>query len=66
MMDISVLLEPVSLDVIDEAHLSEEGQIGNNILIYREEDRFPNLKDIDIALVGVPEDRNSYDNEGCS
>lgn len=66
MMDISVLLEPVSLDVIDEAHLSEEGQIGNNILIYREEDKFPNLKDLDIALVGVPEDRNSYDNEGCS
>lgn len=40
-------------------------RLGNLIRVYSDPDTFPEFEDIDIAIVGVPEDRNAFHNEGC-
>lgn len=64
-MDISVLLNPVKQEVIDGCCLNNPKQIGNTICIYKDEAFFPKLEDFTLAIIGVEEDRNSDDNEGC-
>ncbi len=48
----------------------EEGpafnRMGNLIRAYVKEDDFPEFQDADIALIGVTEDRNAVNNEGCA
>ncbi len=65
-MDISIYFDPI-------AKLSEEYEpkrfkrrIGDIIKSYYEEGHFPVLENIQLAIVGVPEDRNSYNNKGCA
>ena len=41
-------------------------RLGNFIKAYVSEDDFPEFQDADIALIGVPEDRNAVSNEGCA
>ncbi len=65
MMDISVLLNPVADEVIENSRLSHPKQIGNTITIYRNEESFPDLDGFKVALIGVEEERNAVDNEGC-
>jgi formiminoglutamase len=48
----------------------EEGpmfnRLGNVIKAYAGEDDFPEFQEADIALIGVGEDRNAVNNEGCA
>ena len=39
--------------------------IGNHLLMYTE-GRFPSLEKVKLVLVGVPEEKNAYNNMGCS
>jgi arginase family enzyme len=39
--------------------------MGDHFIIYKEDRDFPSLQDIDIALIGVNEDRSAIGNEGC-
>ncbi|MBQ6083163.1 MAG: formimidoylglutamase [Bacteroidales bacterium] len=64
-MDISVFLNPVKEEVIEDCHLNHDRQIGNSITIFKNEDDFPSLDGFQVAFVGVEEDRNAVDNEGC-
>ena len=64
-MDISVFLNPVKEEVIESCHLNHDRQIGNSITIFKNEDDFPSLDGFQVAFVGVEEDRNAVDNEGC-
>ena len=58
-------LSPVKESIV--AHLvSQSNQtLGKKIQIYSQKDDFPDLENIQIAIFGVQEDRNSEDNFGC-
>lgn len=43
-----------------------ENKIGKQITIYNNDDYFPELQGIDIAIIGVNEDRRAQNNIGCS
>jgi arginase family enzyme len=56
--------------LMGEIFPQEEGpmfnRLGNVIKAYIEEDDFPEFLEADIALLGVTEDRNAVNNEGCA
>ena len=64
-MNISAFLNPVKEEVIEESHLTHKKQIGNTITIFKNEEDFPDLEGYQVALLGVEEERNAVDNEGC-
>lgn len=64
-MNISAFLNPVKEEVIENSHLTHKKQIGNTITIFKNEEDFPDLEGYQVALLGVEEERNAVDNEGC-
>ena len=40
--------------------------MGETINIYRNEDEFPDLEGVDLAIIGVKEERGAVDNKGCA
>ena len=64
-MNISAFLNPVKEEVIENCHLTHNKQLGNTISIFKNEDFFPDLDGNQIAIIGVEEERNAIDNEGC-
>lgn len=64
-MNISAFLNPVKEEVIENSHLTHKKQIGNTITIFKNEEDFPDLEGCQVALLGVEEERNAIDNEGC-
>jgi len=65
MSDIAHFFSPVNTDNILNNYNLKETQFGNLFTIYKEGSDFPELEEMDIALIGVCEDRNSENNEGC-
>jgi formiminoglutamase len=65
MSDIAHFFSPVNTDNILNNYNLKETQFGNLFTIYKEGSDFPELDEMDIALIGVCEDRNSENNEGC-
>ena len=65
MSDIAHFFSPVNTDNILNNYNLKETQFGNLFTIYKEGSDFPELEEMDIALIGVCEDRNSESNEGC-
>ena len=65
-MDIAIYFKAVDTDSL----FSENGFPGKRyagiVDIHRQDGRFPDLSDVDIAIVGVLEDRHALDNEGCA
>ena len=65
-MDISTFFSPVDLT---EFPMISEGQgqlrLGNLIEIYSEAGSFPDFTVSNLAIIGVKEDRNAVNNEGC-
>lgn len=60
-MEISLFFEPVKQSFIPEnKHL-----LGHSFEIYTEGGRFPDLEGLQIALIGVNEDRGAINNKGC-
>ncbi len=64
-MNLTDFLEPLDAIVLKRDTRSHPLMLGNFIRSYSEKG-FPGLENTDIALLGVKEDRNSLDNEGCS
>ena len=65
MSDISHFFSPVNRDSILGNYNLNETQFGNLFSIYQEDTDFPELEDCHIAIIGVCEDRNSENNDGC-
>ncbi|MEO6305884.1 MAG: formimidoylglutamase [Bacteroidia bacterium] len=65
MSDIAHFFSPVNTDNILNNYNLKESQLGNLLSIYKDGQDFPGLEEMDIALIGVCEDRNSENNEGC-
>ncbi len=62
MSDIQHFFKPI--DLTPDAY--SENQIGTYISAYTNESYFPELKDVDMAIVGVCEDRGAEKNKGCA
>jgi formiminoglutamase len=58
-------LAPIKDSVIAHLVLQPSSCLGQNIQIYSVEEGFPDLENVQIAILGVQEDRNSQDNFGC-
>lgn len=64
-MDIQIYFEPVNVSELKTEQEFRIKRLGDIIDIYSEENKFPNLEGTEIAIIGVKEDRNSKNNEGC-
>ncbi|MCX6249371.1 MAG: formimidoylglutamase [Bacteroidetes bacterium] len=65
-MDISEFLEPVGqVDFQFQGEAPVHPRLGDLINIYLEPDHFPDYLAADIALLGINEDRNAFNNKGC-
>ena len=63
-MDISEFFEPVDLSYKSEP--SGLIRMGDRIIAFTDSGDFPDYLEADIVLIGVKEDRNAYNNEGCA
>jgi formiminoglutamase len=63
-MDISEFFEPANLSYIPES--SGLLRMGDKITAFINPGEFPDYHEADIVLIGVKEDRNAFNNEGCS
>jgi arginase family enzyme len=57
-------LSPVDDAVVAQIILKSPNTLGNFVDIYTRDDGFPDLDDVQIAMVGVQEDRNAENNDG--
>ena len=55
-------LSPVKESVLAHSVLESLHSFGNQISIHTEQEGLPDLKDVQLAIFGVQEDRNSQDN----
>lgn len=61
-MELSDFFSPVDFD----AAIYNDSQLGKTISVFQSKKYFPEIKDYKIAILGVEEDRLSFNNEGCS
>ncbi|MBO7492389.1 MAG: formimidoylglutamase [Bacteroidales bacterium] len=65
-MDYSLLFEPVDIDTLGFGpEISHPDQLANAILFYNPEEPLE-ISDAEMAIIGVPEARNSYQNDDCA
>lgn len=65
MSDIAHFFTPVNKDIILDSISLKDQQFGNLFSVYSDDENFPELDNIDLAIIGVTESRNSENNEGC-
>ena len=65
-MDINLFLDPVPEKCFSEPFRPGKNTLGETITVYRSADEFPNLEGVDLALIGVKEERGAIDNKGCA
>ncbi len=65
-MEIQIYLEPVGFKASDIEFNDKRERYGSAINTYYKEDAFPDMDSVNIAIVGVKEDRLSINNFGCS
>jgi arginase family enzyme len=66
-MNLSLYFNPVIPEELDFFTSNERNNlIGNHLLIHTDEQHFPSLDTVKLALLGVPEEKNAYNNMGCS
>ena len=65
-MDISIFLEPVPEKCFGKSFRPGKKTLGETINIFRNEDEFPSLEGVSLALLGVKEERGTVDNKGCA
>ena len=64
-MDISIFLEPVSEKCFSKTFRPGKKTLGETITIFRSEDEFPDLEDVNLALVDVKEERGAVDKKAA-
>ncbi|MFC1733962.1 formimidoylglutamase [candidate division KSB1 bacterium] len=65
-MDIDIYFEPFNIPDYDYSDKQHRKRLGDVIVPHIKEGQFPDLTGIDIAIIGVNEDRRNVDNEGCA
>ena len=64
-MDIDIYFEPINFGGYETTEENDSKKLGDIVEVYHQKDKFPNLENIDIAIIGVNEDRNAVNNSGC-
>lgn len=64
-MEINIFLNSIKQEFIDSCNLYHQNQIGNSITIFKDNDDSLDLDGFHLAIIGVEEDRNSFNNKGC-
>ena len=65
-MDISPFLDPVPEKCFGEPFRPGKNTLGETVTIYRNEADFPDLEGVDLAIIGVKEERAAIGNKGCA
>ncbi len=65
-MEIAEFFVPVETEKLFTTEKNHPLTIGNIIKSFVSDKSFPSLEGVDIAIIGVNEDRNSMGNEGCA
>ena len=65
MIDITQFFNPIDCSALLKHKALKESQFGQLFSIYTDLNNFPNIEEVDIAIIGVCEDRNAENNEGC-
>jgi formiminoglutamase len=65
MSDIAHFFSPIDMDSITDASALKPTQFANVFSLYAGNNDFPDLENIDIAIIGVHEERNAVNNRGC-
>jgi len=63
-VDISFYFKPLDKDIFGD-YAIQKFSLGNVVTKFLDENKFPDLSNCKIALIGVPEDRNAPNNKGC-
>lgn len=66
MQELAEYFSPIDLGKVDVASITELNTLFHVVDIYKEENKFPVLENIELAIIGVPEDRGSVSNSGCA
>ncbi|OYT16698.1 MAG: arginase [Bacteroidetes bacterium 4572_77] len=64
-MDLSIYFEPIDVNDFRYAKKGNQKTFGAKIIKNESENFFPNLSGVDMAIIGVGEERAHYNNEGC-
>lgn len=64
-MNLNDYFDPVSIEKPETNFVKPKAQFGHNIYIHTPDIPIPNIDEYRIAVLGVPEERNSF-NKGCS
>jgi len=65
-MELATYLDPTTPKNFQPATDGQPQRLGDYIITFSEENNFPDLSNIDMAIIGVKEDRNAYNNNGCA
>jgi len=58
--------DPIDLiEILPAEEKHGHRRIGDLIRLFNEAGAFPEFEKADLAIIGVPEDRNAFDNDGC-
>ncbi|MBK5284722.1 MAG: arginase, partial [Bacteroidia bacterium] len=63
-MEIAAYFEP--LDYSEDKFSQDKSSIGNAVLFHKAGGAFPDLNGIDIAIIGITENRGAVNNSGCN
>src|ERR1700741_2496991 len=66
MSDIAHFFKPIKKEDISGDKNYHENQFGQNFKIYSDENDFPDLDGIDMAVIGVCEDRQAIENKASA
>jgi arginase family enzyme len=58
-------LTPLEESVVTHIELQSISCLGNSIQLFTSIEKFPNLEEVNVAILGVQEDRNAVNNDGC-
>lgn len=64
-MDIDIYFEPIDLSGYEYSEKATRRRLGDVVKAYGSDKNFPDLETVDIAIIGVLEDRNAVSNDGC-
>jgi arginase family enzyme len=65
-MEISIYFDPVPEELLIEHELGSHPRIQHNIIVHTLNSGFPESHEMDIAIIGVKEDRGAINNSGCA
>lgn len=65
-MDIALYFEPIDNSLVEGFSPDQLKRLGDVFQSYHTPDNFPELEGVDIAIIGVKEDRAAINNAGCA